>query len=228
MMKRQSPGTSTMSKKLKVSITVIISALCISFLIHALELGTQGTLFASEARAENEAEEPSMLDDQFTGADLDGGFAEFPDEEIDEPALFSVFETDPLESLSQSLRTKQRELDEREKELAEREERLKALEKEVNRKLARIEETYQAMQRFSGAAEEQRRQEIGKWVKIYQAMKAPQAAEVFADLDQSLALEIIVRMDPKKAGKLLDEMVKNRDSQEKAAELANALADLRP
>lgn len=152
-----------------------------------------------------------------------------------ETYIRSVFATDPLESLAAELQARKKELDRREKELNEREENLRALDREVKAKLAKVEAAYSAMQRFSDAAQEQRQAEIGKWVKIYEAMKAPEAAKVFETLDQDLALQILVKMDSKKAGKLIEEMVKDSGdgatdskSREKARDLANALAELRP
>ena len=107
------------------------------------------------------------------------------------------------------------------------------MDKEVTAKLAKVEAAYAAMKRISDAAQEQRQAEIGKWVKIYEAMKAPEAAAVFTALDKDLALQILVKMDPKKSSKILGEMVKGtgadaKQSRKKAQELANMLAELQP
>ncbi len=123
-----------------------------------------------------------------------------------DPAKDWVFTPDPLESVSSSLREREQELERRERAVADAEAQLEALRKEVEAALAQSRDVLAAMERTAGEADTSRKQELSKWVKIYQAMKPAQAGPVLAGLDQPFALQILSQMDPKGAGKILDAM----------------------
>ncbi|MCL5270407.1 MAG: hypothetical protein M1457_07635, partial [bacterium] len=134
----------------------------------------------------------------------------------------SIFERDPVESLAQALRDKQRELDEREKEMNRTEQRLLTLRKEIELNLAAIEARLKQMEEIAGKADKNRQTEISKWIEIYQSMAPEQAGKVFDGLDPAFALELLSEMEPKKAGKILGYV-----QTDKAIELGKALKERR-
>ena len=143
-----------------------------------------------------------------TGYANDGGGVESiapPKGTPEETADFDpIFEPDPLESLADSLRRKQRELDEREKQLAEDERRLTALKKEVELELTQIERALGEMKRIAGDADARHKAELKKWIQIYQKMKPDQAGRLIMGLDSDFQLELLSQMETAKAAKILN------------------------
>lgn len=117
-----------------------------------------------------------------------------------------VFQPDPLDSASFTLRERELKIQQREQELAQAETRLESLRKEIELNLAKSEDVLKSMQRMAGEADTTRNKELKQWVAIYTAMKPAQAGPVIAGLDAGFALQILAQMDPKSAGKILENM----------------------
>lgn len=163
-------------------------------------LGWSGTLFAPEARASETASAPTDA-----AASLHApqpGDAKTTDSEALGGDLM-VFQKDPTETMVQSLKERERKLDERERKLAEEERRLQDLKREVEAKLTASEQVLKDMRQLAGQADVEREKEIGKWIKIYQAMPAADAGKVIAELDPEFARLLLARMEAKKAAKIL-------------------------
>jgi flagellar motility protein MotE (MotC chaperone) len=135
----------------------------------------------------------------------------------------SVFQVDPLQSLSEALKAKQLELDRRERALDERVQRLDSLRKEIEQNLVTVDQRLAQMAKIAGQADQNRQKELRKWGKIYEAMLPQQAGEVIGDLDPEFALELLEQMNPKKAGKILSNV-----DQKRAVELGRALHHKQP
>jgi flagellar motility protein MotE (MotC chaperone) len=180
--------------------TALICAACATGALSPQARRVLGTLFASSAVAEQ----------------ADAARQEAPAKDADTKAVFTA---DPLESVTLSLRRRERELERRERALAEEEARLETLRKEIEQNLAESEKMLRAMERLAGDAQDSRQQEMTKWVKIYQAMKPKQAGPVLAGLDPTFALAILAQMTPEDAGKILNYM-----EPEQAITLGEALA----
>lgn len=191
---------------------VLISLLFITFRLQGAPAPRSGTLLANSAYAEGKTapervtKEPAALDQDNVTTDTQ-----------------PVFHTDPLETLAESLKAKERELTEREKALQEKEKHLEALRKETEDNLARIEQVFKKMQTIADMASQQKKQEIDTWVTIYQAMAPQKAGEIMQGLDSDLALKLLSQMEPKKAGKILSFVAPS-----KAIELGKRLDNARP
>lgn len=134
--------------------------------------------------------------------------------------LVNVFGDDPLESLAQSLKRRQRDLDARERQLADEAQRIETLRKEVEQNLTRSQQVLKQMQQLAGNAAAQRDKELARWIKIYEGMTPIQAGQVLAQLDLDFARELLTKMDPKKASKILSAF-----PPDKAVELSRRLKD---
>lgn len=130
----------------------------------------------------------------------------------------SVFAPDPLAKLADSLKERERKLDEREAALKKEEQRLEALRKETEQNLGKIELRLKEMQTISGEAAQKHKQDLTKWVNIYQGMAPEKAGPIIEGLASPFALELLSSMEPKKAGKILGNI-----SAEKAIELGKKL-----
>ena len=133
----------------------------------------------------------------------------------------SIFQSDPLQSLAQSLRLKEEEMDEREASLEERERRLETLRLEIAENLNTMEVLRQRMEKITGEAARERKKELKKWVEILEAMKPPaRTGAVLDTLDVDFQVELLAQMDPKKAVKIMETL-----NAEKVAVLAQKLAE---
>ncbi|HOE94978.1 MAG TPA: hypothetical protein PLS90_02935 [Candidatus Sumerlaeota bacterium] len=134
-------------------------------------------------------------------------------------APFPLFASDPLHTLADSLRARERELERREREVAEAEQRLETVRLEIEQNLRRTEEVLAEMRRVAGEADQRREAELKKWIQIYQGMKPDKAGPMIGALEPQFQLDLLSRMDTRKAGKILESM-----DPQKAKSLALELA----
>jgi flagellar motility protein MotE (MotC chaperone) len=98
---------------------------------------------------------------------------------------------------------KRQELTEKEKRLKSEEERIKNIEKEVE---VKIQNLNQLLGQIEGALKklaEIRSERVEHLVKTFEAMPAEEAAVRLSALDKSLAVQIIFKMNSKKAGPVM-------------------------
>lgn len=186
-------------RKLAGTWALFIGVLAVAWFVHA-KMDGLGTLLATSARAESDA--ASAEDSQATTEQP-------PSEEVDQDGTESadapsVFQSDPLQSLSRSLQLKERELEERERELGETEKRLQALRLEIEQKLKQTERVLAEMEKISGEAARQRNKELAKWVEILEAMKPAATGKVLDTLDTEFQVELLARMQLTKSKKILE------------------------
>lgn len=131
------------------------------------------------------------------------------------PTEFSQAEIELLQNLSR----RRDELDGREQQLELRENLLAATEK-------RIEERIEELRRIEGQIDallikydEQRERQVESLVRIYQNMKAKDAARIFERLDMNVLLEVAENMNSRALAPILAEMDANR-AQKITVELA--------
>lgn len=141
----------------------------------------------------------------------------------DSTATMTIFKPDPLTTLGESLKAKERELAEREKALKKKEEYLESLRKETSANLARIEELYNKLEQKSAQAKLQREKDLAKWRSIYQSMQPDKAGPIIQGLETDFAIELLSQMDAKKAAKILSAI-----EPKKAVELSKKLGDKKP
>lgn len=120
----------------------------------------------------------------------------------------------------QKLAERRKQLDERERQLQMREDLLQASEGRITK---RIDELKGLEDQIGGAAkakEEAKSQELADLVKMYEAMKAKDAARVFDKLEIGLLAEIARQMNPKKLGDVVAKMAPDQ-AEKLTVELAN-------
>ncbi len=117
----------------------------------------------------------------------------------------------PIElQLLQDLRKRRQSLDEREHRLDERNDLLQSTELKLQ---AKLDQLTALQQRLEQAEEARHKRDSANWsglVKTYEDMKPRDAAEIFNVLDVSVLLEVLDRMNERKAAAVLAAMLPER------------------
>ena len=108
-----------------------------------------------------------------------------------------------LEDLSSELDARQRSLERREQSVVDRERELRAIEERLKERTTQLETLRTEIDGLRGQIDEEHRARVTVVVKSVEAMKAAPAAAMIAELDRSLAIEVVRSMNKAKAGKLL-------------------------
>jgi flagellar motility protein MotE (MotC chaperone) len=130
--------------------------------------------------------------------------------------------TDGEKAVLLDLRARREQLDARETAMATRESMLAAAEKKL---AAQIGELQSLQQRLEALEASRKQQESAAWqglVKVYETMKARDAAAIFNDLDMPVLLSVIDRMKESKAAAILAAMLPD-----KARDVTTQLAERR-
>jgi flagellar motility protein MotE (MotC chaperone) len=114
-----------------------------------------------------------------------------------DPGIFG--QEDPGRPVDQ----KRQELIEREGRLKKEEERLKNIEKEVEAKIQKVNQLLAQVEEGLKKLEDFRSERIGHLVKTFEAMPPEEAAARLVGLGKPLAIQIIFKMNTKKAGAIL-------------------------
>lgn len=103
--------------------------------------------------------------------------------------------------------SKRREaIDKREKDLMTREALLKATEHELDRKYQELETIRSEIKNLLVEQSEEEKKRIASLVKIYEGMKAKQAASIFNTLDLDVLVDVMTQMSERKVSPILAEM----------------------
>ena len=106
---------------------------------------------------------------------------------------------DPVKIMEQ----KRQELTEKERRLKSEEERIKNIEKEVEAKIQKLNQLLSQIEMTLKKLVEVRSERIEHLVKTFEAMPPEEAAVRLSTLDKSLAIQIIFKMNSKKAGPVM-------------------------
>ena len=112
-------------------------------------------------------------------------------------------------------------LQKRQEELDRHEQSLRALEKDLDAKLTRLQELEARLGRMIEKADALKDKKLRHLVDVYSNMKAKQAAEVLQTLDEKIAVKILAGMRGRTAGEILTFV-----NAEKAARLSEALTKM--
>ncbi|HNC94484.1 MAG TPA: hypothetical protein PKY30_00290 [Myxococcota bacterium] len=105
--------------------------------------------------------------------------------------------------LATSLRTRAAALEERERLIDVRAEELKATEKRLIARLSEIKKLREEIALQLDAADQSEKTKVDDLVKMVEANRPSNIAAMFEALDEPLAVQVLDRMNPTKAGKLL-------------------------
>ena len=136
---------------------------------------------------------------------------------VDEDQISSVEERRILVSIEQEYE----KLSEREADLDSRELQLKTLQGEVDKKLAAMQELREELVKLLNRKKEEEGRRVGELSKIYEKMDPGKAARLIKELDQQLAIELLIGIKKKTAGQILDSL-----DAETATELSKAFTDI--
>ncbi|NWF51688.1 MAG: hypothetical protein HXY47_01225 [Nitrospirae bacterium] len=120
----------------------------------------------------------------------------------------------------QFIEKKQKELKEKEEILAEEEERLKIIRKDIDDRIEKYSKILTQIENLLKKVEEVQDEKLDRLVKAYESMPPEEAADKLSALSEPMAIKIINKMKPKKAGAVMAYM----DSK-KVASLMEGLAN---
>lgn len=108
-----------------------------------------------------------------------------------------------LEDLSSELDARQRSIERREQSVVDRERELRAIEERLKERTTQLETLRTEIDGLRTQVDEEHHARVTVVVKSVEAMKPAAAAAMIAELDRSLAIEVVRSMNKSKAGKLL-------------------------
>ncbi len=130
--------------------------------------------------------------------------------------------SDSEKALLQELRQRNQQLDAREKAVVARESILAAAEEKLNQRVTELQALQQKLEAMDAARKQRQEASWEGLVKLYTDMKPRQAAQIFDDLDMPVLLEVVDRMDERKAAAILAAMQPDR-----ARDITARLAQMR-
>ena len=208
-----------MLKSARTILPVLMLVCLFSLVIRGLEVWSgvksiNGTAFAVEATMEDEEKsEPEkadmsetrdiemieIADDTSEGDDLGA-----PPEAIDE---YEDYEITPIQAeLAEDLVAQRKRLEAREATLVQKEALLQAAEQELDRKYEELVALRGEIEQLLDKQSEEEDSRITSLVKIYENMKAKEAAEIFNTLDLDILVEVMSRMSERKVSPVLAAM----------------------
>jgi flagellar motility protein MotE (MotC chaperone) len=130
--------------------------------------------------------------------------------------------SDGEKTVLQELRQRRKELDARERVVAARESVLAAAEHKLEQRVAELQALQQRLEALEAARQQRQDASWQGLVKLYATMKPRDAAKIFDDLDTPVLLEVVDRMNERKAAAILAAMQPDR-----AREVTEKLAAMR-
>lgn len=109
-------------------------------------------------------------------------------------------------AILQRLAERRKQIEQREKELETRELLLKATEDKLDKRVDELKSIENKIGATVDKKEDEKARELGNLVKMYESMKAKDAARVFDRLDTKLLVDIARQMNPKKLGDVVSKM----------------------
>ncbi len=148
---------------------------------------------------------------------VSGGSYAAQQKAVDERAITSVEERRILVSIEDEYA----KLGERESKIDTREMQLKTLEMEVDKKLAVMQQLRNELVKLLDRKDETEGERIGELSKIYEKMNPQKAAVLIQALDYQLAVDLLLGIKKKTAGKILNNL-----DPETATELSKAFTEI--
>lgn len=182
------------------------------------QLSPVRTAYASSAKTEGEHEEPVEAKreaDSHNAENRSANHAPGYEESVDLPQYLSSSEVDLMNSLADRRLT----IEQREKELNLRERMIAATEMRVDEKIGELKALEATINAALDAKEQAEDEQMKSLVKMYETMKAQDAARIFERLDQDVLLSVVKRMKASKMAAVMSKM-----TPQAAKELTTALA----
>jgi flagellar motility protein MotE (MotC chaperone) len=204
---------------------VTIASLCLLLVAKLYDIYETGNQFSqmflsASAIAQEKASEPAKTDApqdkkdepaktedaERTPETLDVGKGKNDEneiiEEIEEKREFSEIEVDILQSLSK----RRAEIEIMAEEVRMKESLLQATEVKLDEKIKQIKKLEKTVRELLTAYDKEEEAKIASLVKIYENMKPKEAARIFDELEMSILLMVVDRMNERKVGPILAKM----------------------
>ena len=165
-------------------------------------MGRSAGVQLAAAGAETEPDPPSA-----SGAD---GLPTQPDSETVALPSDPFDLTDEEIELLQKLTRRREEIERRGRELEERTALLQAAERRIDEKVGELKALQSRIESLLVQHDEQEDAQMRSLVKIYESMKPKEAARIFEELDMVVLLEVIDRMNERRAAPILAKMNPNK------------------
>ncbi len=149
-----------------------------------------------ETGADNPPADEQDQDDPLYDAPISNGMA------VSDPAFMSESEIRVLQSLADRRAT----LEARERELAMEQKLLVATEKRIEERIAELKALEARIEGLLIQKDEEEEAQIASLVKVYENMKAKDAARIFENLNKDILLAVAVRMREQKIAAILAQM----------------------
>ena len=187
-------------------------------IVLGIKMASLAFFFGNEVMAQN-AEQPAPTVNPAATSDL-------PPEEKE---LSKDSKTPPLGGLKisesefevlQKLALRRKELDERAKKMDMRETLISAAEQRLEQKMAELKALKSLIEETLKNRNEDQEKQMQSLVKMYEAMKPKDAAQIFEELDIDVLLDVVARMSERKVAPILGLVTPDR-----AKEITVELAD---
>lgn len=116
-------------------------------------------------------------------------------------------------TILESLAKRRQELEEWAKSIALKENILNATRNKINEKMEELKALKQEVSQLLGQYDQKEQHKIDRMVKIYESMKAKDAAKIFEQMDLGILMEVISNMKEKKAAPILASLPPERARQ---------------
>lgn len=146
--------------------------------------------------------------------------APLPDEKWADPSTTDLSYVGDNGELLNELVERRKMLDARENALNQREALVRATEKQVEEKIGQLSQLRAEIEALLGKQTEEENARLMSLVKVYEGMKAKDAAIIFNTLDMDILVQVVERMSERKAAPIMAEMDPQR-----ARELTVILAE---
>lgn len=110
----------------------------------------------------------------------------------------------------QSLAKRRDELDRRDQQIAQREALLKAAETEVDNKIVEMNKLKKQLEELLNQQQKVQDERVVSLVKIYEGMKAKEAARIFDTLDMDVLMAVVGKMSERKSSPIIAAMTPKR------------------
>ncbi len=131
-----------------------------------------------------------------------------------------------VQELAAALNSRERQLDARERTLEDRERDLREAEVRLEERLGDLDQLRTDMDDMLVQLEEEQEARVRALVRMVESVRPAQAAPIVSQLDEALAVDVLVRMNRSKAGKLLAAMSPAQAA--RLAQLSTAPLEIRP
>ena len=172
----------------------------VEHLVKNIEIDMLGSAHAEEAPAKKSA--PAKADAKAPADGKDPKTADAKADGKDEAKRDPAADTDP--DHLQKLIDRKKELDAREEELNRVEQELAAQKAELEKRMKELEEMRAKISSVLDDRVKADDQKIDTLVQMYSNMKPQQAAKIFEEMDEDLAVDIIGRMKKKNAAEIMN------------------------